>query len=61
MNWLTDFVRPKIKKTAPIEIADNLWEKCPECGQMLFSKELKKACMSAPVAAITCVCMFIKD
>ena len=43
MNWLTDFVRPKIKKTAPIEIADNLWEKCPECGQMLFSKELKKS------------------
>ena len=25
MNWLTDFVRPKIKKTAQIEIADNLW------------------------------------
>lgn len=43
MNWLTDFVRPKIKKTAPIEIADNLWVKCPDCGQMLFSKELKKS------------------
>ncbi len=43
MNWLTDFVRPKIKKTAPIEIADNLWLKCPDCGQMLFSKELKKS------------------
>ena len=39
MNWLTDFVRPKIKKTAQIEIADNLWLKCPDCGQMLFSKE----------------------
>ena len=43
MNWLTDFVRPKIKKTAPIEFADNLWVKCPDCGQMLFSKELKKS------------------
>lgn len=43
MNWLTDFVRPKIKKTAQIEIADNLWLKCPDCGQMLFSKELKKS------------------
>ena len=43
MNWLTDFVRPKIKKTAPIEIADNLWVKCPDCGHMLFSKELKKS------------------
>src|SRR5574344_3088939 len=43
MNWLTDFVRPKIKKTTPKEIADNLWVKCPICGQMLFSKELKKS------------------
>lgn len=43
MNWLTDFVRPKIQKTATKEIADNLWTKCPECGQMLFSKELKKS------------------
>ena len=42
MNWLTDFVRPKIKKTTPKEIADNLWVKCPVCGQMLFSKEMKK-------------------
>ena len=40
MNWLTDIVRPKIKKTTPKEIADDLWVKCPECGQMLFSKEL---------------------
>ena len=41
MNWLTDIVRPKIKKTTPKEIADDLWVKCPQCGQMLFSKELK--------------------
>ena len=43
MNWLTDIVRPKIKKTTPKEISDDLWEKCPECGQMLFSKELKQS------------------
>ncbi len=43
MNWLTDIVRPKIKKTTPKEISDDLWVKCPECGQMLFSKELKKS------------------
>ena len=43
MNWLTDFVRPKIKKVTPKEIADNLWVKCPICGQMLFSKEMKKS------------------
>lgn len=43
MNWLTDIVRPKIQKTTPKEIADNLWVKCPSCNQMLFSKELKKS------------------
>lgn len=43
MNWLTDIVRPKIQKTTPKEIADNLWVKCPSCSQMLFSKELKKS------------------
>ena len=43
MNWLTEIVRPKIKKTAPKEIADNLWVRCPVCNQMLFSKELKES------------------
>ena len=43
MNWFTDIVRPKIQKTTPKEIADNLWVKCPSCNQMLFSKELKKS------------------
>ena len=42
MNWLSDFVRPKIKKLNTKEIADNLWTKCPQCGQMLFTKELEK-------------------
>ena len=43
MTWFTDIVRPKIQKTTPKEIADNLWVKCPVCNQMLFSKELKKS------------------
>ena len=44
MNWITDFVRPKVKKVTikDEDIADNLWIKCPVCGKMLFSKELKK-------------------
>ncbi len=42
MNWISDFVRPKIKKASTKELSDNLWTKCPECGQMLFNKELEK-------------------
>ena len=43
MNWLTDIVRPKIKKNTPKEIADNLWQICPVCNQMLFYNELKES------------------
>lgn len=54
MNWLSDFVRPKIKKTTPKEIADDLWLKCPGCGELLFSKELKRPGTSVPNADIIC-------
>ena len=41
MNWLTNFVRPKfqalVKQT---EQPDNLWFKCPQCGQMIFHRDL---------------------
>lgn len=44
MNWITNFVRPKVKKnSATREVPDDLWIKCSQCGQMLFSKELKKS------------------
>lgn len=42
MNWLTNFARPKVKKLKVKEIADDLWVKCPSCGNMLFTKELEK-------------------
>jgi acetyl-CoA carboxylase carboxyl transferase subunit beta len=42
MNWLTNFVLPKIRAVvAKREVPDNLWEKCPSCGQMLFHRELE--------------------
>ncbi|MDR1236572.1 MAG: acetyl-CoA carboxylase, carboxyltransferase subunit beta [Holosporaceae bacterium] len=40
MNWLTNFVRPKIRALVGNNVPDNLWEKCPECEQMIFYKEL---------------------
>jgi acetyl-CoA carboxylase carboxyl transferase subunit beta len=44
MNWLTNFVRPKIRALVgpKKEIPDNLWEKCPECSAMLFKRELEE-------------------
>jgi len=42
MNWITNYVRPTINSLfSRREIPENLWVKCPECGTMLFHRELK--------------------
>lgn len=44
MNWLTNFVRPKIQKLVrPKEVPDNLWHQCPKCNEMIFHRELEKS------------------
>jgi acetyl-CoA carboxylase carboxyl transferase subunit beta len=45
MNWISNFVRPRIKglmgsKTAS---SDNLWRKCGGCGEMVFHRDLLAA------------------
>jgi len=41
MNWLTEFVRPKIRTLfARREVPDNLWHQCPACEQMIFHRDL---------------------
>ncbi len=42
MSWLTNFVRPKIRALVKKpDTPDNLWDKCPACGQMIFHRELE--------------------
>ena len=42
MNWISNYVRPTINSLfSRREVPDNLWSKCPECGTMLFHRELK--------------------
>jgi acetyl-CoA carboxylase carboxyl transferase subunit beta len=44
MNWITDYVRPKLNKLTSqkkVETPDNLWTKCPSCEQMLFHRDLE--------------------
>jgi acetyl-CoA carboxylase carboxyl transferase subunit beta len=41
MNWITNYVRPTINSLfSRREMPENLWEKCPSCGTMLFHREL---------------------
>lgn len=42
MNWLNNFIRPSIRAIAgeQKDVPDNLWQKCPACEGMLFTKEL---------------------
>ena len=42
MNWITNFVRPKINSMfGRREMPENLWIKCPETGEMVFHKDLE--------------------
>jgi acetyl-CoA carboxylase carboxyl transferase subunit beta len=44
MNWITNFVRPKISSMLgrrDVDTPENLWIKCPETGEMVFHKELE--------------------
>lgn len=44
MNWISNYVRPKINSLfSRREVPENLWTKCPECGTMLFHRELQAA------------------
>ena len=42
MSWLTKFVRPKIRALVQRkDVPENLWSKCPSCGQMIFHRNLE--------------------
>ena len=47
MNWITNLVRPRIKGLlggrAQTDTPDNLWKKCPSCGEMIFHRDLVAA------------------
>ena len=41
MNWISNYMKPTINSLfSRRETPDNLWKKCPECGTMLFHREL---------------------
>lgn len=40
MSWLTNYVKKPLQSVLSTrETPDNLWHKCPNCGQMIFHKE----------------------
>lgn len=43
MNWITNYVRPKINSMlGRRDMPENLWIKCPETGEMVFHKDLEE-------------------
>ena len=49
MNWITSFVRPKLDTLLNRrESPDNLWIKCPECGEMIFHRALAESLQVCP-------------
>jgi acetyl-CoA carboxylase carboxyl transferase subunit beta len=46
MNWIANFVRPRIKGLmggSRAETPENLWRKCTSCGEMIFHRDLATA------------------
>jgi acetyl-CoA carboxylase carboxyl transferase subunit beta len=41
MNWISNVVRPKIRSFLKRDTPQNLWIKCPESGQLVFSKDVE--------------------
>jgi len=52
MNWIANFVRPRIKSwmagAARPETPENLWKKCTSCGEMIFHRDLEAAQFVCP-------------
>ncbi len=49
MNWLSRLTRPTVKKAATQkDIPNNYWDRCPDCGAMLFHAEIEKADFVCP-------------
>ena len=43
MNWLTNFVKPKLSALVKRkDVPENLWQNCPSCGSMIHHKDLKE-------------------
>jgi acetyl-CoA carboxylase carboxyl transferase subunit beta len=42
MNWMRNFVKPKLKALVTREVPENLWDKCPGCDQLLFHRDLSE-------------------
>jgi acetyl-CoA carboxylase carboxyl transferase subunit beta len=43
MNWLTNFVKPKLNALVKRkDVPDNLWTSCPSCANMMHHKDLNE-------------------
>ena len=51
MNWITNYVRPKINSMLGrrTDMPENLWIKDPETGEMVFHKDLEQQPVRHPV------------
>jgi acetyl-CoA carboxylase carboxyl transferase subunit beta len=49
MSWINNYVRPRLQALVrKTDVPENLWDKCPGCGQMIFHRELEAAMRVCP-------------
>jgi acetyl-CoA carboxylase carboxyl transferase subunit beta len=54
MNWLTNYVRPRIRALVhrePSQVPENLWAQCPGCERMIFHRDLASNRWVCPLCA----------
>jgi len=54
MNWLTSYVRPRLRALVhrePSKVPENLWNQCPGCERMIFHRDLSANCWVCPLCS----------
>jgi acetyl-CoA carboxylase carboxyl transferase subunit beta len=48
MSWLKDIVRPRIATRTRRGVRADIWQKCPDCGEMIYEEDLTKGLYTCP-------------
>ncbi len=48
MSWLKDIVRPRIATRTRRGVSADIWQKCPECGEMIYQEDLVENIYTCP-------------
>lgn len=48
MSWLKEIVRPRIATRTRRGVSADIWQKCPDCGEMIYQEDLNTSLYTCP-------------